>query len=437
MNSVHYSQDTSFLSTALIIPTKIIEDKLNQAIDNELFSDDDFENLNSKGNSDKLKIKINRWGKIIVTWQNNVATVKAPISLFIERRIIEQHVLPLQKELTLKTSFNLNLYFKIDVDISNDWKLLPKTKFVKIRWFSVSKSFTKMIGLQNNLDRRLKAKMPYVERRLDSLINRNVHLDQAMLKVWKKIQKPILASRNVQNLWLKINPIGFQLHKITSIHDSLYVHLRISANTQTFLVDKANYEIDSVLPPLLKTDTWEDSAYIHFLSEISFVDINKMISSKLLGKTFELSNHKLKILAAEMSACGSLVVLKLVVKGSFKATLYLQGKPAYSEGAQNLEIQDFDFEINTDEALYTCADWIRHSSFKQQIQDLLCLPITDRISKIPNAIINGLECSRSGESLNLELIKWEFKPINIWVKDSSLISLIIINAKAKIVLEKL
>ena len=53
---VDIPQDTSYLSTPLVIPTQLIEDKLNKLIALEMR--DDFEHGNKDGNDDNVKLKI-------------------------------------------------------------------------------------------------------------------------------------------------------------------------------------------------------------------------------------------------------------------------------------------------------------------------------------------------------------------------------------------
>jgi hypothetical protein len=42
-------QDTSYVSTPLVIPTQLIEDKLNSTLADVVKNDDDFNNLNKEG----------------------------------------------------------------------------------------------------------------------------------------------------------------------------------------------------------------------------------------------------------------------------------------------------------------------------------------------------------------------------------------------------
>ena len=47
-------RDTLFLSTPLVIPTRIIEEKLNRSIGRYILNDDDFDNLNMEGKIEQL-----------------------------------------------------------------------------------------------------------------------------------------------------------------------------------------------------------------------------------------------------------------------------------------------------------------------------------------------------------------------------------------------
>jgi|GEM_PF-3663584 len=52
--------DTSYLSTPLVIPTHLIEEKLNQVVGQVLREDPDFEHINADGEKEGVKMKITR-----------------------------------------------------------------------------------------------------------------------------------------------------------------------------------------------------------------------------------------------------------------------------------------------------------------------------------------------------------------------------------------
>ncbi|MFN0034276.1 MAG: DUF4403 family protein [Saprospiraceae bacterium] len=430
-------QDTSYLSTPLVIPTQLIEDKLNRAIKEDILDDDDFDNKNKKGKSDKLKMKVTRIGDIQVNWKDNVATYHAPLLVLIEQEIVSRRVLPFPKSLALKTEFSLRLIVETTVNIGEDWKLQPKTEFVSFEWLSEVKTLGGLIDIKKIVERRLRRKMPEVLATMDKTIRSTVNLDKTMARIWRKIQKPMIINRKQEKVWLKINPIRFEMGTITTEPGNLLIQTRLSATTETIVGNAPVYTVDSTLPPLVKRQVLPNHTYIYMLSEIPYTDINEIVDRRLAGKWFEMSGHRIKVKSAEVSGCGSNLVLHLRVRGDVRGDIYFQGTPHFEADSQKIVFQNFDFEIRTEEALVASADWLLHSTFKEQMQNVLSIPLAEKIVKIPEAIMKGIEDGRVGPKMDFIIEQWDFRPQQIWVRPSDIATLVIVNARVRVELEKL
>lgn len=433
---VNIPQDTSFLSTPLVIPTKLIEDKLNQAIGQNIINDDDFDNFNKAGKKDKMKLKITRLGDIHVTWKNNVASYKAPLLVLIQKEIVSKNVLPSIKSLALKTEFSLQISFETTLNIGEDWQLEPKTKLASFEWLSDVKALGGLIDVKKMVERRLKRQMPRTLSNMDSTIRNKVHLDRALTRIWRNIQKPMIINRKEQLVWFKINPIQFEIGTITSEAGNLLIQSRLSATTETIVGDNPVFSIDSILPPLIRRKQLPNATYIYMLSTIPYEDLNQIITQKIGDKTFEVSGHKIKIKSAELSGCGPNLLLHLSVGKALRGDIYFQGIPTYEPDSQKIGIRDFDYEVNTEETLVASADWLLHSTFKEEMKSALSIRLAEKIAKIPEAIMKGIEQGKAGKKLDFTIEEWDFKPKQIWVGEKDLAVLVIVNAKIRVELEK-
>ena len=154
--TVIISQDTSYLSTPLVIPTRLIEDKLNRSIGRYILNDDDFDNLNIEGKKDKIKLKVTRLSNIRVSWKDTVAPSSAPLRVLLERQIVGNKVLPLSESVSLKSEFSLRVVFETTIHIGEDWRLLPNTKFRSLKWLSEATTLSGMLDLKKTADPRLR-----------------------------------------------------------------------------------------------------------------------------------------------------------------------------------------------------------------------------------------------------------------------------------------
>ncbi|MBK8558002.1 MAG: DUF4403 family protein [Lewinellaceae bacterium] len=430
-------KDTSFLSTPLVIPFHLIEEKMNEAVEADIVDDDDFDNANKEGKKDNLKLKITRLGKIKVAFNNQVARYQLPLHVLVERQIIDKNALPFTNALSLKTEFSLLITFETTLDIGEDWKLQPQTKFVSFEWLSDVKTLGGLINLKKMVDRRLLKEMPQVQDKMDGKIRSIVHLYRGMSRVWQNIQKPIVINRKERLVWLKIHPIQFEMGTITTEGANLMVQGRISATTETLVSANPDYTIDSILPPLVKRSELPNEAYVYMLSEISYGEISTVIQQKLANKEYKFGNHSIKVKTAEIWGCGKDLVLHMKVRGDTKGDIYFRGEPRYEPDSQKMVIKNFDFEVVTGEALLAGADWLLHSNFKEQIEKELSMPLSELIGKIPDDIMRGIERGRAGKKIDLTIEDWDFKPQKIWVRPDDIAILIIVKAQVLLEMEKL
>ncbi len=430
-------QDTSFLSTPLVIPTQLIEDKLNQAIQKDILNDEDFDNLNKKGKKDKLKLKVIRLGDIQVTWKDNVARYQAPLLVLIERQIVSKKLLPTSKSLALKTEFSLRLVVETTVDIGSDWKIQPQTKFISFEWLSEVKALGGLIDIKKIIERRLIRQMPDILQNMDHVIRSTVRLDHAIKRIWQNIQKPMIINRKEQMVWLKVHPIQFEIGTITTEAGNLVIQGRLSATTETLVGDDPVYVVDSVLPPLVKRSSLPNQVYAYLLSEISYQDINEILDQKLKDKVFNISGHKVKVKGAKIWGCGPNIVLHLRVGGSVRGDIYFQGVPHFDPDSQRIIIQSFNFEVRTEEALLASADWLLHSVFKEQMKEVLSIPLGEKIVKIPEVIMQGIERGKAGKKMDFIIERWDLRPQKIWVRSEDIAILVTVNAQARVLLEKI
>ncbi len=428
-------QDTSFVSTPLVISQKLLEDKINDAIKQVVIRDDDFNNIDIlTGKKDRLKILVTRLGAIQITWKNDRATCSIPLAIVVKRQLIAQNIAP--KALNVDIEFDLVVTFALKLDIDPNWHLNPKTAFVGLKWLKEPTAFGGRINLKKLIQRKLLERMPSIAASIDKKIHEQVHLDQAIGRVWVKIQKPIPLNKERRMVWLQFQPIQFEVGSIRAKGTDILIESRLTSFIKTHIGDNPSYVIDSVLPPLRRTGHLPDTASIHLLAEISYHDLNRLLAKRVSGQTFDVQGHKITIGQAKVSGCGEQLLVYLKLKGDFKGSVYLRGTPEYRRDS-HLVIRNFDFDVNTEETLVLSADWLLHSTFKEEIQKSLALPLQEKIDGIPQKIMQGIEKGKDGKKLELDIEAWDFMPQRIWVQKDHLKILINTIAQVRFELEKL
>ena len=71
------------------------------------------------------------------------------------------------------------------------------------------------------------------------------------------------------------------------------------------------------------------------------------------------------------------------------------------------------------------------------MKDALSLPMGEQIIKIPEVIMKGIERGKAGKKMDFTIEQWDFKPQQIWVRSTDVATLVLVNARVRIELEKL
>lgn len=429
---VAVQQDTSYVSTPVIIPQQLLQDKINNALRKDIIRDEDFENVNKVGKKDRMKLWVNRLDDIKITWNNQVATCNVPLQVMLKKQLIGQKLVPLN----LNLDFDMDLTFDVAFDIDSDWRLVTTTTFRSFQWLKTPALLGGTINVKDMVEKRLLKQMPEIETAIDEQIYDKVRLDNAIGRIWQKLQKPIALNKQKRLLWLQFQPVRFEIGKISTNNKDLLIQSRVVTFMQTLVGKEPEYDVNKVLPPLQRVKSLPDTAYIHLIAELPYSDLNEVLADQLAGKTFNIKGQKVKVREANVFGCGDQLVARLRTRGAYKGDLYIHGKPEYQRDSQ-LVIRNFDFEMETEEALLNGADWLLHSTFQNEIQDMLALPLKDKIAQLPKKIVEGIEKGKAGKKLDLDIEQWNFEPQQIWVQDDHLKVSLMAFAQVRLELEKL
>jgi hypothetical protein len=192
-----------------------------------------------------------------------------------------------------------------------------------------------------------------------------------------------------------------------------------------------------VLPPLIKRPSLPNETYLYVVSVLPYEDIDAVLDQQLKGKSFDISGHHIRIKSAEVWGCGPSLMLHLAVRDAVKGDIYFKGTPQYDPVNQQITIQDFEFELKTEEALVSSADWLLHSTFKEEMKNALSIHLAEHMAKIPAAIMKGIEQGKAGAKMDFTIERWDLRPQQIWVRPEDIAALLIVHAQVRVELEKI
>ncbi|GAB4470018.1 MAG: hypothetical protein OHK0057_12380 [Thermoflexibacter sp.] len=423
--------EMSYIATPIALEIGTLREKVNSSLKEVIVNDESYEN----NNRDNLKLKIVRMGKINLQMQGNELSYSAPLKIYADKRF-ETKILGKQLQKSQALTFSLIAKFKSKVDIGQDWKLQSKSTFQGIEWIEKPKLSLLSINfdLTKLVEKILLQEAPHIAQMIDNLAHDQLHLDKEILHIWTELQKPILINRQHKKVWIKAQPMEFTASHIRSDGHHILIDGKIGAMVETIFGDNPTYEIIEKLPPLQRANEIPNHCDLNAVNHIHYADINEILTKELVEKEFNIEGHILKIKNIRIFGNGSFIILRVDVKGDANGTVFLKGKPSYiDDEEQTIHIQDFDFDVHTEEALLKTADWLLHDTFKSLVQEKLHFPLKKQVEKIPSLIYEGIAKGKVGKKIELQLENMQLKPKQIAIHEDGIA--IMINMKTDLQLK--
>ena len=407
----------SFLEVPIVFKVEQIEQKINQAIKGTLYADQSFEDKKSDG----LKIRVKKVENIKISIKDNVMFYSVPLHIWASKRMLKARLFGKKIEKTKEIDFSLRIKLRSEINLKSDWKLETKTKYTGIEW--IKKPKVKLLGINFDvaglLESQLLQKKNELERVVDKATSNLRIIEREVSKIWIKIQEPILIEKKVTNgTWLLAEPIQIEASQIEGKDKKLFITTRLKTLLRTVVsenkVEKPNV-IFKKLPALQKNrrlNSNQNDFELHLKGELPYEAINDLLAKKIKDTVLVIPNtdYKIKIEEAEVFGSGKQLFMKLKVTGDIKSSIYLNGTPRFDSLDKSLHLDNFDYDLQSEEYLLTAADWMLKTTVKEEIQKLLVLPMDDYVKQLPNIIQTALSKGKTGKTALFDLKDFELYP---------------------------
>ncbi|MEQ8810634.1 MAG: DUF4403 family protein, partial [Imperialibacter sp.] len=131
------------------------------------------------------------------------------------------------------------------------------------------------------------------------------------------------------------------------------------------------------------------------------------------------------------------LAVKLGLTGDVRGDVYLQGRPVIDRASKSFRIEDFDFVVDSDDAVLASADWLLHSSIKVMVERQLTYELQPYADMIPMLITSGIEKGKLAEKLEVYIDSWEIVPLATLITSKDLQMIIQVRGMAEIRLQEI
>jgi hypothetical protein len=428
------SPRSSMVNIPITFEVSQLEEKINKQITGEFYQDTTF----SDHNNDNLKIKLSRFDRVKIKMSGNKMVTTFPLDVSSEV-LFEKKILGINIRKKQKLDFKVNVEFESIYSVNRDWEVITSTSLKELNWIDEPKVKVAIFNVKVSklVEKIVKRNEDRILRKIDHEIKANIHLQKTISKVWNDIQKPILVNRQLQKVWIKLDPTSVSVNPLTSNGKRIIINTYIDAQLRSNIGDSIEAFTVKALPQLKITKRPVEEFDLNLQSKISFDEINDVLEDVIKGQEIKVSGHNIIVKDASFSGNGQNLILKLNVKGDAKGTLYFKGKPYFDPEKEVLIINDFNYDIYTEEVIVKVADWLYHNDFKDKLQGYLVLPLGNQLKDIPLLIENAVDKGKLGKKINLNISSMKVSPQDIVIRPEGIHTTINAKGKVEIMIEKI
>lgn len=331
----------------------------------------------------------------------------------------------------------VNVQLSTPVKLDNDWNLITDFHIRKLEW--IKEPVFRIGPFKKNLTKKINKWLEENETTLTTILNKEINNTVSMRKpiekVWNDLQKPMLINRKKQLLWLRFYCTSIE-GNISLDESAILCQAKVSATT-TMITDTVN------LPPVLPLPAFKHlkdalpHSDIHLYAFTSFDDINEQLNHHLKGRSFKAEGYTLDIKSVRAYASEAGVSVEVKTGNDIDAKLVASGKLEFDPEKMELVVRDFDFTVNSNNALVTAGDMILHNQLKDTIASQLIVGLGSLIDTVPKLVENAIAKGKKGDKLELNFDELAVHDCEISIGAEGIHIILHAEAKADVRLKKL
>lgn len=323
-------------------------------------------------------------------------------------------------------------------EIVKGWKIECDATLENIKWeqepqLELGKI---IINLTKQVESKIATEQEKIEEVVESQINKALKLTDAIEKIWFDIQKPIALNKKGTPLWLSMEGQDLSAcwnnepSKDPSVIISVHGYYSLTVGDSSSLSKKP-----TPLPDYKKLNSPEKAIQASIAAKIPYDEMSKL--TKTITDTLNLnySGYELRIRKVDFLGGDSLLYLKLALGGDVRGSVYLKGQPRFMEDGKTFLVDHFDYDLYTENELASTADDWLHDYLLEKANQVLVFKFDSLLTKLPDAIMNGIEKSKVGDKLDLDMQELTVIPQEVRSAKDHLSLTIQVNGKAALQLE--
>lgn len=365
------------IKSSLTMPVKIplaeIGKMINSSVPSLIFQDDSF----TDNNNDQFKVKVWKTRPIrLVGGTKQNLLIEVPLKIWAEKGIGTLGIYSYQN-----TTFETVMYFNMELNFNNNWKITTKTSPMGFKWVTKPVlDFGKIeIPITSLVESSLKKQQSDFTKTIDEMMVTQLNFQQYAIMAWNQFSQPFNISEEY-NTWLKITPVSVNISPLIFYGNQIEANIGIDTYSETFSGQKP------IASPLIKTvanfnsvQTLPQKFLLQTTANISYSEATALAEKTFLGKEFDFRDGKSKIKISAIKVFGEedRIVIEAKTEGTVEGISIISGIPMYDPMKRKIVLTDTKFKLQTKNILQKTATLLFRGKIVNMIEDEYGIPTAE------------------------------------------------------------
>lgn len=335
--------------------------------------------------------------------------------------------------------FELKIRLKTELGFKDDWSLRPRTEIELIEWKKDPELNLGVVVLnfRGIIEKALYDNEESLTRLLDGFLSREVDTRKVITNIWNNVQQPIRLKKEEPRIWLLVEADSLKARWTRGPERLISVQARVIGRVRTVLEGENLAVGAKALPPFSYRTGNTDSLFANVLCVLPFDLTSRYMKQALAGASLDSAGYKVEIKDVEVYGVKEGLVVKVTVGGDIHGDMYFRGNPVIDPVSKRCLVENFDFDVRTQDALLSTADWLLHSSLKRTIERHLVYDLAPYADMLPMLIKQGIEKGKLGERIDINIGSWEVTPLQTVITKKDIQMVVRVAGVAEMVLESI
>ena len=421
------------LNIPVYFPVKELEDLANEKLAAKIIETQ----VPISENNDTIYLSISRFQRLRLEYDGDRGiTYTLPIQIdgYLESKVLG---IGIRNKQPIRAKVLITLFS--DLYLNEAWDLEPKTESRGFKWVEEPKLNVAGInvGFKGVIEKVLISNKDKIITKLDESAGEMLKIQASVRKLWVDIQKPIRVNKKVIPVWLKADATDMNGMLLARSKDTLMVEVGLLANLRTVLDSASAAYQPNRLPAFERKQTSDPGLHAYALATIPFQSLNEVLAQVTDTMKFNFRNHTLRINSGEIYGTDDNgVAIRLSLRGDVEADVYLRGTIGFDSLEKKVIIDNFGFDMASEQSLLSAADWLAHDVIINRLKPYLTLPIEGTFDLIPALINRGIEKGKLGKKINIHFSEFDMNIYQHLVTRDNIQIIVKVDGKADVELQK-